>query len=55
MARHLDSHWLQKLAKKHTIIITNRRGFAGSSGHSNLEEELSGLSEVVDIVGTPAI
>ena len=51
--RSLDSHWLRRLAQDRTLVITNRRGFAGSSGQAHLEEEILGLKEVVDQVGAP--
>ena len=51
----LDSHWLRRLAQDRTLLVTNRRGFAGSSGHAGLDEEVLGLSEVVDEVGAPAV
>lgn len=51
----LDTHWLRRLAQDHTLVVTNRRGFAGSSGKADLDSEILGLSEVVDEVGGPAV
>jgi pimeloyl-ACP methyl ester carboxylesterase len=52
--RGLDSHWLRRLAQDQTLIVTNRRGLAGSAGHSDLENEILGLKEVVEEFGSPA-
>ena len=52
---NLDNHWLRRLAQEHTIIITNRRGFDGSSGRADLDSEILGLSEVVDAIGAPVV
>jgi pimeloyl-ACP methyl ester carboxylesterase len=37
------------------VVVTNRRGLAESSGLSDLENEILGLREVVEAVGTPAV
>jgi len=52
---NLDTHWLRRLAQEQRLVITNRRGFAGSSGRADLDSEVLGLSEVVDEVGAPAV
>jgi pimeloyl-ACP methyl ester carboxylesterase len=52
---NLDNHWLRRLAREQTMVITNRRGFAGSSGRADLDSELLGLREVVDAVGAPVV
>lgn len=52
---NLDTHWLRRLAQEHTLVMTNHRGFAGSSGRADLASELLGLREVVDEVGAPVI
>lgn len=51
----LDTHWLRRLAQERTLVITNRRGFAGSTGRADLDSEILGLGEVVDEIGTPAV
>lgn len=51
----LGTHWLRRLAQEQTMVITNHRGFAGSSGIADLESEILGLGEVVDAVGAPAV
>lgn len=51
----LETHWLRRLAQDHTLVVTNRRGFAGSSGKADLDSEILGLREVVDAIGAPAV
>ena len=53
--RSLDTHWLRRLAKDQMLVVTNRRGLAGSTGFSNLDSEVMGLREVVNAVGAPAV
>ena len=55
VVQKLDNHWLRRLAQDYTLVVTNRRGLAGSSGHSDLKNEVEGLREVVGTLGTPAI
>jgi pimeloyl-ACP methyl ester carboxylesterase len=55
VVQKLDNHWLRRLAQDHTLVVTNRRGLAGSSGHPSLKNEVEGLREVIDKIGTPAI
>lgn len=51
----LDTHWLRRLALDQMLVVTNRRGMAGSSGLSNLQNEVLGLQEVVDAIAKPAV
>lgn len=53
--RSLDTHWLRRLAQDQTLAVINHRGLAGSSGLADLDNEVLGLREVADEVGSPAI
>lgn len=52
---NLDSHWLRRLAKEHTLVLTNHRGLAGSAGSADLASEVLGLREIVDELRPPVI